>query len=131
MPNSEFHVQKWSFDLKFSNLVHKCTSWNSHVKSWIKMFQSKMKSFPEFWWKMQVQAIMGLSMSWEVRWRKSFSSLEKCVSSKSEKWWSEWKVEFWNMEVFITWKFWFVNEFFYKLMLNPLFLTKMCLHFHT
>ena len=124
MPNSEFHVQKWSFNPKFPNLVHKCTSWNFHVKSGRKMFQSKMKSVSWVLIKMQVQARMGLSMSWEVQWRKSFSSLEKCVLSQSEKWWSEWKVEFWNIEVFITWKFWFVNENFPKWMLDPLFLIK-------
>ena len=45
MPNNQFHVKKWSFDPKFSNLVHECTIWILHVESWRNMFQSKIKSF--------------------------------------------------------------------------------------
>ena len=94
-------------------------------------FNTKMKSISWVLIKMQVQARMGLSMSWEVWWRKSFPSLEKCVSSRSEKWWSEWKVEFWNMEVFLSWKFWFVNTNFPKWTLYHLFLIKIVFVFLT
>ena len=126
---SRAKMKFWSEILKFGKQMHKLKFSCQIMKKDVSI--QKWSQFHEFWWKMQVQAKMGLSMSWEVWWIKSFSSLEKCVLSRSEKWWSEWKVDFWNMEVFITWKFWFVNENFPKWMLAPLFLTKTELCFHT
>ena len=102
----------WSEILTFSAQMHKLKFSCQIMKKDVSI--QKWSQFHEFWWRKQVHARMGLSMSWEVWWRKSFSSLEKCVSSLIEKWWSEWEVEFWNMEVFLTWKFWFVNENFHN-----------------
>ena len=120
-----------NFTCKNDILIQNSQIWCTHVQVEIFIsnheeicFDPKWSTILEFWWKKQVQAKMGLSMSWEVRWRKHVLGLEKCVSSRSEKWWSEWKVEFWVMEVFLTWKFWFVNEIFLKWMLDPLFLIK-------
>ena len=74
---------------KLSNLKHECASWNFHFKSWRKKFQSKMKLVSTVWWKMKVQAMMGLPMSWKVRWRKRFFKFEEmCFELK-------WKVVKW------------------------------------
>ena len=99
---NDSHVcQTMNFTCKNEVLIQNSRIWCTNEQVEIFMsnheeicFDPKWSQFPEFWWKMQVQSRMGLSMSWEVQWRKSFSSLEKCVLSQSEKWWSEWKVEF-------------------------------------
>lgn len=66
----------WSKILKFGAGMHKlkiCMSNHEETRTHI-YFNPNWSHFYEFWWKMQVQARMGLSMSWEVRWRRGFSS---------------------------------------------------------
>ena len=125
MPNSEFHVQKWSFDPKFSNLVHKCTSGIFSCQ-----FMNKGVSIQNEVNFMIFDEKCKCKLEW-VCWchekfdeENVFQVWRNVFRVKVEKWWSEWKVEFWNMELFLTWNFLFVNEIFPKWMSYPLFLTK-------
>ena len=119
MPNNEYHLQKWSFDPKLSNLVHECTSWNFHVKSWIKVFQSKINLVSRVLMKNASASQNGfVDVMRSLMEKKNFNFGEICFNSK-------WKVEFWNIEMFLTWKFWFLNENLRKWMFDPLLVIKI------
>ena len=70
-------------NLKFEAWMHKlkftCWIMKKHVS-----IQNEI-IFMIFWWKSQMQARVGLSISWKVRWRKYFSSLKKCALSRNGK----------------------------------------------
>ena len=118
-PNGEFHVQKWSFDKKLSNLMHECTSWILHLKSSRKMFWSKMKSFS---WILDDKwnAVKWVWRFYEESGEEKLKLDEICFEWK---WRSEWKDEkrsIWSlMEVILIQSFCLRWKFILQRLLDP------------
>lgn len=63
------------------------------LNHWKKCFYPKFNHFHDFWMMSEMQAKVGLLVSWRVQWRKVLS-LMRCTLSWIEKCWSEWEVMF-------------------------------------
>ena len=123
----------WNLKCEFWDVLSMVTAFHEKLLLFYAKtcFNRKWNILHDFWMK-NVNAIQ----SWlvglmESSMNEKFSSLNICALSQDRKRWSEWKVEFYNLEEFSHLKNLFENENFPKLMLDSLFLTKTELCSHT
>ena len=109
-PNGGFHVLNWSFDKKKPQIWCMNAQVEIHMLNHQeKCFDPKWSYFHEFLMISEMQAIVGLPISWKVLWRKVLN-LMACVLSWSENHKVNGKWSFQNMKMFSTWQFLFENE---------------------